>query len=355
MANDEDSFVVESQRFTVRHIASIAPPKMPSIVEIMMEKAVVTDSTFSPLDIETELLVPIGLNVIAAQCLTADGLKQAVHDADYVMTQFAQVNADVIESMRRARVIVRYGIGVDNVDLAAARNKGIPVCNVPDYCINEVADHTLALILAATRRVVENAIAVRNGSWQLVVPVGAMKCLNSMVVGIIGFGRIGREVASRLKPFKCRILICDPIADSKTLREACFEPATLDDLITKSDVITLHCPANNKTHHLINATTIKSMKPGVILVNVARGSLVCTEDLLTALRSGHISFAALDVAEMEPLSRDHPLRSLSNVIVHSHIASASEASHEALRRQVAKIVICASRGEPLPNVVNGVS
>lgn len=319
-----------------------------------MEKAVITDSTFSPLDIEKQLLAPLGINVVAAQCRTPDDLIPLVVDAKYVMTQFAPVNADVIDAMQSAQVIVRYGIGVDNVDLQAARSKGIPVCNVPDYCIDEVADHTLALILSATRGVVENAMAVRFGKWELAVPVSAMKCLKSMTVGIIGLGRIGREVASRLKAFKCHILVFDPIADSNSLIRAGYEPVTLERLLERSDLITLHCPANKNTHHLINATAIGSMKRGAIVVNVARGSVVCTEDLVDALRDGRVSFAALDVAEVEPLPPDHPLRTFNNVIVHSHIASTSEASRIALREQVAKTVICASRGERLPNVVNGV-
>src|SRR5262249_3313237 len=156
------------------------------------------DSTFGPLDIEAAILRPLGATIDARQCRTEADLLDAVAEADYVLTQFAPLTARVIGAMRRARLIVRYGIGVGNVDLEAARRRGIPVCNVPSYCIDEVADHTLALLLNATRRIGDNARVVRKGGWGLAVPLERMKSLREVTVGIIGFGRIGRAVADRL-------------------------------------------------------------------------------------------------------------------------------------------------------------
>jgi D-3-phosphoglycerate dehydrogenase len=315
----------------------------------------VTDYTFDSLDIETKLLEPLGLTIVGSQCQTQIELIDLVANADYVLTQFAPIDAAVIAAMQSAKVIVRYGIGVDNVDLDAAKNKGIPVCNVPDYCVDEVADHTLALILAATRQVVANARYVAEGNWGLDAPLATMRCLKTMTVGVVGYGRIGKEVAARLQPFKCRVFVFDPAVCETDVRSAGCEPTDLETLLTSSDLITLHCPSNQATFHLIDSETIAKIKDGVILVNVARGTVVRTDDLVEALRLEKISFAALDVLETEPPPGDHPLRTMKNVVIHSHIASASPAAVNRLRHEAASIVVKAARGQSLPNVVNGVA
>lgn len=319
-----------------------------------MHRVGITDYTFPSLEIEEQLLTPLGLKVEGAQCRTPAELIDFLRGADFVITQFAPVNREVIDSLDKAQIIVRYGIGVDNVDLIAAREKGIPVCNVPDFCIDEVAEHTLAFILAATRQVEGNAQHVRNGSWGLAVPLAAMRCLRSMTVGVIGYGKIGREVVSRLKPFKPRILVHDPVVSPTEITNVGAEPADLASLLSASDVVTLHCPATESTKHLINAATIAQMKDGAILVNLARGAVVCTESLVAALQSEKLSFAALDVLETEPIAVDHPLRAMKNVIIHSHIASASQAAVKKLRTDAATLVALAAQGQPLRNIVNGV-
>ena len=170
-----------------------------------------------------------------------------VADADCVITQFAPVNAAVIGAMQKCRVIVRYGIGVDNVDLAAAAAKGIPVCNVPDYCIDEVADYALAMILDLTRKITANGNTVKSGSWGLAVPLTGTFPLKDMTVGMVGFGRIGREVAARLKAFKGKVLVYDPAVDAAADPGRRLTPATLDEVLRTSDLVTLHCPSNEKT------------------------------------------------------------------------------------------------------------
>lgn len=320
-----------------------------------MPRVAVTDYTFDSLDIETEILEPLGLTVDGAQCTTPSQVREFLQDADYVITQFAPVDATVIEALRKAQVIVRYGIGVDNVDLEAARQKGIAVCNIPDYCVDEVADHTLALILASTRQVVANANHVARGEWGLAVPLQSMTTLKELTVGVVGFGRIGREVAARLMPFKGRVLVSDPAVDADVIRSAGAEPVDLNQLLAASDIVSLHCPAIPATQHLIREETIAQMKQGAILVNVARGTVVCTSDLTAALESGRLAFAALDVLETEPPAADQPLRTSNKAIVHSHIASASAAAAAKLRQGAAMIVAAAAQGKPLPNVVNGVT
>lgn len=321
-----------------------------------MPKVVVTDYTFDTLDIETAVLAPLGAEIVAwKEKRSPAELATLVADADHVITQFAPVSAEVIGAMRQARVIVRYGIGVDNVDLPAARAKGIPVCNVPDYCIDEVADQTLAFLLALTRQVVANSATVHGGQWRLAVPLASMRALRDLTVGLVGFGRIGREVATRLAPFKCRVLVYDPVISAEEITRAGLQACHWARLLAESDVLTLHCPSTADTRRMISAETLARMKPGVVLINVARGDLIDSAALLDALRSKHVSAAALDVFAPEPIPADSPLLSMDNVILAPHVASASVPAVRKLRETAAEIVARSIRGERLPNIVNGVA
>ena len=318
-------------------------------------KVAVTDYTFEDLSVEEEVLKGCDCQVVGQKIgKDPQQLIPLVSDADFVITQFAPVNAAVIGAMQKCKIIVRYGIGVDNVDLGAAAAKGIPVCNVPDYCIDEVADHALAMILDLTRKITVNSNRVKSGNWSSAVPLSGYFALKDMTVGVVGFGRIGREVAVRLKAFKCKVLVFDPAADSATVRTAGCTPATLDEVLYTSDLVTLHCPSTEKTKQMINAQSIARMKPGVMLLNSSRGTLVKTDDLVAGLQSGHISAAALDVTDPEPIPTGHPLTKMDNVIITAHIASASPRAVETLRRAAAGAVLAAYRGEKLSNVVNGV-
>jgi D-3-phosphoglycerate dehydrogenase len=321
-----------------------------------MWKVLVTDHTFDPLDIEQSVLQPAGATLDARQCKNADQLSELVGDADAVLTQFAPVNARVIAAMKKARVIVRYGIGVDNVDLGAARERGIPVCNVPDYCIDEVADHTIAFTLALTRQVVSNCAFVRGGSWGLAVPFAEMRALRDMVIGVVGFGRIGREVVRRLVPFRCEVRVHDPVAPANDIRLAGATPVpSLGELLATADLVSLHCPSTTQTRRMMNASAFAEMKRGALLVNLARGDLVDSHALLSALQSGQLGGAALDVFDPEPIPVDHPILQLPNVIVAAHVASVSANAVRKLRETAAGLVAMRFRGIPLPNVVNGVT
>ncbi|MDE3067461.1 MAG: C-terminal binding protein [Verrucomicrobiota bacterium] len=317
-------------------------------------RVVVTDYAFSDLSIEQRLLSDGGCELIARQCMSEPDLIELCKDADAVITQFARVNARVINAMSRARGIVRYGIGVDNVDLDAARARGIPVCNIPGYCIEEVADHTLAFMLGLTRQVVTHTIHLRAGKWGLAVPMEKMKALRDLTVGVVGFGRIGREVVKRLMPFKCFILVSDPAVSPLEIAKRGGRGVPLDDLLRKSDLITLHCPSTPETRQLINRRSLASLKPGAILINVGRGDLVDLAALTAALESGQVGAAALDVFDPEPIPPDHPILKMSNLIVAPHIASASPTAVRKLRETAAQLALKAVRGEPLPTVVNGV-
>jgi D-3-phosphoglycerate dehydrogenase len=314
----------------------------------------ITDNTFPSLEIEERILQSLGHTVRSGQWKTPEALAPQVADADAVITQFAPVTAAVIGAMAKAKVIVRYGIGVDNVDLDAAKARGIPVCNVPDYCIDEVADHTLAFLLAITRQVVPNSVHIREGHWGLATPMERMRSLRDATVGVVGFGRIGREVSARLKAFKCRAIVHDPVVEPAEIVNSGCTPVALGELFAQSDAITLHCPSNAKTRGMVNAQSLAAMKPGVILINVARGDLVDSDALTDALRSGQVSAAGLDVFAPEPIPVDHPILKMGNVVVSSHIASCSVSAVRKLRETAANLAAMAIRGERLPSVVNGV-
>jgi D-3-phosphoglycerate dehydrogenase len=322
----------------------------------MTQKVLVTDYTFDDLSIEESILLPVGCQITALKCRDATELAEAVRDADFVITQFAPVNASVIAAMKPARVIVRYGIGVDNVDLEAARARGIPVCNVPDYCIDEVADHTLALILATTRQVVGNCMYIRDGKWGLAVPLSNMRALRDLTVGVVGFGRIGREVVRRLLPFKCPVHVFDPVVPAAEIQALGARPAnSLNDLLPQCDVLTLHCPSTANTRRMLNRDSLARLRRGAILINVARGDLVETAALVEALENGQLAAAGLDVSDPEPIPRGHPLLSHPAVVLSAHVASASPPAVRKLRETAAGIVARAARGQTLPNIVNGVT
>ncbi len=320
-----------------------------------MPRVVVTDHGFDSLDVETAVLEPLGCEVVArARPGTPAELARLVADADHVITQFAPLTAEVIAAMRRAKVIVRYGVGVDNIDLDAARARGIPVCNVPDYCVDEVADHTLALILAVTRQVVPNCLTVREGRWKLAGPLGSMRVLRDLTVGVVGFGRLGREVVRRLRAFGSRVLVHDPVVPAAAVTDAGCTLADFAHLLAESDLVTLHCPSTAQTRRMMNRETLGRMKAGAILVNVSRGDVVDSAALAEVLRGGQMAAAALDVFDPEPMPVDCPLRGMDNVVVSAHVASCSLKAARKLREGVAGTVARAIRGEPLPNVVNGV-
>jgi len=321
-----------------------------------MPKIAITDYTFPDLSLEEAVLCPGGVEIVSYREKRPPAeITELVRDADAVIAQFASVNAEVVAAMTKAKAIVRYGIGYDNVDYAAARERGIPVCNIPDYCIDEVADHTLAFILAITRQVVPNALHLRAGQWGLATPLTAMSSLKHLTVGIVGFGRIGREVVARLLAFKARVLVFDPVVSADEITKfGAVAAGTLDELLAQSDIVSPHCPSTPKTKQLFNAATFAKMKAGSIFINVGRGDLADSAAVTAALQSGHLAGAALDVFDPEPIPADHPIRTMPNVILAAHIASVSPPAVKTLRETAARIALMAVRGESLPNIVNGV-
>ena len=320
-----------------------------------MPTVAVTDHTFPNLEVEEGILKPLGCTLVVRQCKTAAELIELTRDVDYVITQFARVDKSVIKEMKNARLIARYGIGVDNVDLDAAREKGIPVCNVPDYCMDEVADHTLSLMLSLTRQILPNAIASANGKWGGAgVPLSSYRVMKEQTVGVVGFGRIGREVCARLRSFKCNIQVADPAVPADAISSQGYAPVSLDQLLRTSDIVTLHCPSMASTRKMLNANTFATMKRGALLLNVARGDLVDSQALVEALKSGQLLGAALDVFDPEPIPAEHPICKLPNVILTPHNATATPTAARLLREGVAAHIARAIQGKPMISIVNGV-
>lgn len=290
-----------------------------------MSKVIITDHSFPSVDSQRQILesASLQLEVIKPNCKTEDDVIRTCSDADVLLVQWAPITRKVLAALPKVKCVVRYGIGVDNIDLKAAKELGVTVANVPDYCLEEVSDHTLAMILSLCKRLPQDHNQIMRGEWG-VGPLRPIPALSDLTLGLVGFGAIARRVVDKAKPFGFRIRASDPFVQDTAFAERGVERVDQDNLLNSSDVISLHCPLVPETIHLINQETISLMKPGVILVNTARGQLVNEADLNAALASGKIAGAGLDVFEVEPLPADSPLRSFKNVILTSHAASVSE-------------------------------
>jgi len=316
-------------------------------------KVLVTDHGFENVELERSILLEAGAEVVVGSCRTAEDVIDAASGVDALIVQWAPITAAVIDSLDRCRVIVRYGIGVDNVDLTAAAQKGIPVCNVPDYCIDEVADHSIALALSLGRQLPQVDDRVRSGVWKI-VPDSPMPAFRTMTFGTFGFGRVARAVLERARPFGFRLLASDPYATAPVPGTSPVELVSFDELVAACDIVSLHAPLTPSTRSSFNAQALAAMKRGAILINTGRGGLVDLDAVADSLVSGHLGGVGLDVFDKEPLPQDHPIRSVPNAILTSHIAWFSEASVPRLQQLAAEEAARGLRGEPLSNPVNKV-
>jgi glyoxylate reductase len=274
---------------------------------------------------------------LLARTAAAEGLLSQLTDA---------VDAELIERSPRLRAISNYAVGTDNIDIAAATARGIPVGNTPDVLTDATADLAFALLLAAARNLIEAAQAVRDGDWLTFEPAHHLGLsVHGATLGIVGFGRIGRAVAARARGFEMDVLA----TGSST---AAGLP--LDSILERSDFVSLHVPLTPKTHGLIDARALARMRPTAILVNTARGPIVDHAALLTALRAGTIAGAALDVTDPEPLPPDDPLLAAPNLLVTPHIGSATTAARERMTELAVENLLAGLAGRPMPHQVNAV-
>jgi D-3-phosphoglycerate dehydrogenase len=279
---------------------------------------------------------------------------RAAATASVVIVNTLAFREPELARLERARLVIRAGIGYDQVDVAAATARGIWVANVPDYCADEVADHTMLLLMAVTRRI--DALAQRwrsEGRWLVYDLLPPVHRPSERTLGIVGMGRIGQRVATRAAGFGWRILGQDAMLPDAAIRERGAEPVTLDRLFAESDAITLHCPLGPGTHHLVDAPRLAAMKPGSALVNTSRGGLVDIDALDAAIASGHVAAAGLDVLEDEPTpDMTHPILSRPSVIVTSHVAWYSLESRRELALRCADEALRVLDGGRPRNAVN---
>jgi D-3-phosphoglycerate dehydrogenase len=313
-------------------------------------RVIVAGGTFRDLEPERRILGPIGAEIVDANRLERDEVVALAQDADALMTDYFVVDADVVAALERCRVICRYGIGVDKVDVEAATRAGIVVTRVPEYCIGELADHTIALLLAVVRRIVRYDASVRAGQWKWDSP--GVRRLAGATLGILGIGRVGSAVAARAKPHGLRIVAYDANQTDEEVRARGAEPVPFERLLGEADIVTLHAPLTPETRGLIGRAELARMKPGAILVNTARGGLVDQDALVEALRSGGLGGAGLDVVASEPPAAGDPLLSLENVVLTPHAGHFSEESLQQVQTEAAEEVLRALTGEPLLNAVN---
>src|SRR5215813_5208222 len=305
----------------------------------------VTDSPFPSLDPAKAALARIDPELRLARSASADDILAVAQDADAILVTYAKLSGDLLRQLTRCKVIGRFGLGVDNIDLPAAKEMGITVTYVPDYCLQEVSDHAMALLLALARKIPLSNQLVQAGRWEMpaVVPIHR---LAGRVLGLVGFGNIPRALAPKAKALGLRVLTHDPYVAPDALAAAGVEGVSFDRLLELSDFVSIHAPLLPATRGLFNADTFGKMKKGACLINTARGPLVDEDALVAALDSGQLAGAALDVVAVEPLSKDSKLIGRDNVILTPHTAFYSVEALNELQTKCAADVARVLSGEP---------
>jgi D-3-phosphoglycerate dehydrogenase len=312
---------------------------------------VITDHPWPSVDIERDVLANAGIRLVDADGVSERELLAYVADAEGIMTCFAPVTQAVIDAAPRLRVIGRIGVGVDNIDVAAATARSIPVTNVPAYCIDEVAEHTLALLLSLRRRLADHDRRLRSGHWGL-DPARPLHRLAGQTLGVLGLGRIGTAVARAAQGFDMQIIACTEFPGAEALARIGIEAVTLSELASRADVVSIHLPLTDQTRGIVNAEFLAAMKPDAMLINVARGEIVDHDALVTALAAGTIGGAGLDVFAQEPLADDDPLLGSPNTVLTPHVAFYSEESLRDLARLASENVAAVLRDLPPASIVN---
>jgi D-3-phosphoglycerate dehydrogenase / 2-oxoglutarate reductase len=304
----------------------------------------VTDSVFPSLDPAKAALSTLNPTYRMSKSASADDILAVAKDADAILVTYAKLTRDILTQLTRCKAIGRFGLGVDNIDLVAAKEKGIAVNYVPDYCIREVSDHAMALLLALIRKVPLSNKLVQGGRWEMpaVVPI---RRIEGTVLGLVGFGHIPRLLAPKAQAFGMKVIAFDPFAKADVFKAAQVESVDFDTLLAKSNYVSVHAPLMPATRGMMNAAAFAKMKKGAYIVNTARGPLIDEPALIAALDSGQVGGAGLDVVATEPLAKDSPLLGRDNVIISPHTAFYSIEALEELQSKCAKDVARVLSGE----------
>jgi D-3-phosphoglycerate dehydrogenase / 2-oxoglutarate reductase len=301
----------------------------------------ITDCDHPDIEAERAVFAAAGLDVRLAQCRTEEDVLTAGSGASALLVQYAPVSAQVLDGLPRCQVVGRYGAGLDSVDVPAAQARGVDVVHVPDYAVQEVSDHAIALTLALSRRIVAYSSSVRSGRWEM-RSGGLVRRLSALRLGVIGLGRIGREVARKAAALGFDVVGHDVVPPG----EPPVPLLSLDELLRTSDVVTLHLPLTPDTRHLIDAPRLALMRPSAVLVNTSRGGVVDQAALAEAVIGGRLAGAALDVLEREPPDAADPLLACDQVIITPHVAFYSEESLAELKRRAAENIVAALTERP---------
>lgn len=315
-------------------------------------KVVITDCDL-PGSVVEEILYAAGLHVERADCRTEQDVMDAAQGADAIIVQWAPITARVLAHLSSLRFISRVGIGYDMIDVDAATQRGVAVANTPEYCVEEVAAHTIALALALTRGVVSYDRAVRAGRWAPTEPEPMAARPSATTAAVIGYGRIGALAARHFSALGFHVLVHDPFVSDETLHADHVRAVDLDDALRRADVLSLHAPLTRQTRHLINTETIALMKPGAVVVNTCRGPLIEENALIEALTAGRLAGAALDVFEAEPLMADSPITKAPNLLLTPHAAWYSAQALADLPSHAASNVVRFLQSRPVDSIVNG--
>ncbi|MFB6303934.1 MAG: C-terminal binding protein [Haloferacaceae archaeon] len=316
-----------------------------------MPTAVVTDHDFPDLDIERDVLADVA-TLRDADASTAAEVIEAAEDAEALLVQYAPITREVFDHLDDLRVVARYGVGVDNVDVAAAADHGVYVTNVPDYCFDEVSEHALALLLTCERKTALYAADLADGGWDWKVGK-PIERLHGATLGLVGFGDIPRRLVEKVSGFDFEVLAYDPYVDAATFDEYGVEDAGFEDLLERSDVVSVHAPLTPETEGMVDADALARMKPDATLLNTARGGLVDVDALEDALEAGDVGAAGLDVLPEEPPGEERrSLLARDDVVATPHVGWYSEDSMRELRRRTAESVRTALRGEVPEDIVD---
>jgi D-3-phosphoglycerate dehydrogenase len=316
----------------------------------------------SGLEMEHEMVgevTDLDITLLSRASINEDDLIRVGQEADAMLVSTREaITRRVLENIPRVKVISRYGVGLDNVDLDAAADAGIVVTHYPGYCTAEVADHALAMILALNRRIVEQDRSLREGAWVTHGPAtrrilrGPIQPLREQTLGIVGFGRIGQAVTARAKPFGVTIIAADPYVDPEVAYAAGVELVPLSDLLQRADIVTMHTPLTPETRGFIDAEALALMKPTAVLVNTSRGPVIDLLALAEALQEGRLAGAALDVVDPEPLPAESLFYGMPNVVLTPHSAYYSERSVDVVRRETFQEALQVLRGKRPRTVAN---
>jgi D-3-phosphoglycerate dehydrogenase len=304
----------------------------------------VTDSPFPSLDPAKAALARVDPELRMAQSASAEDILAVARDADAILVTYAKLPGELLRQLTRCRAIGRFGLGVDNIDIPAAAALGISVNYVPDYCMQEVSDHAMALLLATARKVPLSDKLVQSGRWE-VPPIVPIHRLSGRVLGLVGFGNIPRALAPKARAFGLRVVTHDPYVSPGVLSAAGVDGVSFDRLLEMSDFVSIHAPLMPSTRGLFNADVFHKMKKGAVLINTARGPLVDEAALIAALDTGQLGGAALDVVTTEPLTKDSKLLGRDNVILTPHTAFYSVEALEELQTKCAADVARVLSGE----------